>query len=105
MTKEQLEKLDAMAKPRSEEAIAKAEERKKRWMNMMSMKMDEKKIDWEQRRYEIAKEMLPCVARIRSNASENGEVSITVCVNDAVMCADMLIDELKSRECKQTINY
>ena len=30
MTKEQLQKLDAMAKPRSEEAIKKAEERKQR---------------------------------------------------------------------------
>ena len=34
MTQEQLQKLDAMAKPRSEEAIKKAEERKKKRLNM-----------------------------------------------------------------------
>ena len=41
MTKEQLEKLDAMAKPRSEEAITKAEERKKRWLNVQTMTQEE----------------------------------------------------------------
>lgn len=62
------------------------------------------KIDWEQRRYEIAKAMLPCATRIRYNASPDGDVDITFCAGDAVICADILIDELKSRECKQTTN-
>ena len=63
------------------------------------MKQEEiKKIDWEQRRYEIAKTMLPCVTTLRFNTI--GDCSVA----DAVMFADMLIEELKSRECKQTIN-
>lgn len=98
MTKEQLEKLDAMAKPRSEEAVKKAEERKKCWMNdefKRLMEMDEKKIDWEQRRYEIAKQMLPCVAKIRYNASSDGDVDAFICADEAAIFADILIRRLK----------
>lgn len=63
-----------------------------------------KKIDWEQRRYEIAKEMLPCVTTLRYNASEDVGINPVACAGDAVIFADMLIEELKSRECKQTTN-
>lgn len=61
-------------------------------------------IDWEQRRYEIAKTMLPCVAKIRYNASGDGEVDAVTCSGDTVMFADMLIEELKSRELNKTTN-
>jgi hypothetical protein len=57
------------------------------------------KIDWEQRRYEIAKTMLPCVITMRYNASEDGDVDLSFCVRDVLICADVLIKELKSREC------
>lgn len=69
-----------------------------------TLQMDEKKIDWEQRRYEIAKTMLPCVTTLRHNASEDGSVNPVACAGDAVICADMLIEEIKSREIKQTTN-
>lgn len=63
------------------------------------MKQEEiKKIDWEQRRYEIAKTMLPCVTTLRYNASEDGGINPVSCAGDAVICADMLIEELKLRE-------
>lgn len=61
-------------------------------------------MDWEQRRYEIAKTMLPCVTTLRYNASEDGGINPVTCAGDAMICADMLIEELKSRECKQTTN-
>ena len=62
------------------------------------------KIDWEQRRYEIAKTMLPCITTLCCNAREDKGVDITECVDDAVRFADMLIEEIKSREIKQTTN-
>ena len=66
------------------------------WKNIDCWQRDE--IDWEQRRYEIAKTMLPCVTTIRYNASADGDVDFSFCVRDAVICADMLIDELKSHK-------
>ena len=63
------------------------------------MKQEEiKKIDWEQRRYEIAKTMLPCITTMRYNASKDGSFNPITCAGDAVICADMLIDELKSHK-------
>ena len=62
------------------------------------------KIDWEQRRYEIAKTMLPCVTTLRYNASEEGGINPVTCAGDAMICADMLIEELKSRDLNQTTN-
>lgn len=55
-------------------------------------------IDWEQRRYEIAKTMLPCVTTLRYKASEDGGINPVTCAGDAVIFADMLIEELKSRK-------
>lgn len=63
-----------------------------------ALQMDEKKIDWEQRRYEIAKTMLPCVTTLCYNASEDGGVNPVACAGDAVIFADMLIEELKSHK-------
>lgn len=46
-------------------------------------------IDWEQRRYEIAKEILPyCVEKSHS-------ILAKVCASSAVAFADALIEELK----------
>lgn len=59
------------------------------------MEMDEKKIDWEQRRYEIAKQMLPCVVKIRYNASADGDVDGIICADEAAIFADILIRRLK----------
>ena len=72
------------------------------WENIDCWQRDE--IDWEERRYEIAKTMLPCVTTLRYNASEEGGINPVSCAGDAMICADMLIEELKSRECKQTTN-
>ena len=47
--------------------------------------------DWEQRRYEIAKDILPhTILEYYGKGLERG-------VKDAVMCADALIAELKKR--------
>ncbi|MEO4885347.1 hypothetical protein, partial [Bacteroides thetaiotaomicron] len=57
-------------------------------------------IDWEQRRYEIAKSMLPVV---RSNSS--GIMSIKQVARLAVDYADALIEELKggNRETEESL--
>ena len=57
---------------------------------------ENKKIDWEQRRYEIAKTMLPCIITMRYNASEDGDVDLSFCVRDVLICADELIKRLKA---------
>lgn len=58
-------------------------------------------IDWEQRRYEIAKSMLPVV--VRSNSS--GIMSIKQVARLAVDYADALIEELKggNRETEESL--
>lgn len=56
------------------------------------LKMDEKKIDWEQRRYEIAKDVL--CAWYASGRTDGLEMDI----NDAVRTADELIKRLKSHK-------
>jgi len=51
-------------------------------------------INWEQRRYEIAKEMLPnCIAEY----SSMDDFRIEKGAEYAVMCADALINELKKK--------
>lgn len=54
------------------------------------VKSVEKKIDWEQRRYEIAKDVLAA-----SFATPMGNVSIQSYIRDCVQIADLLIEELK----------
>lgn len=53
---------------------------------------DRKGIDWEQRRYEIAKEVLPqCMSVTRINNPQR-------IAESAVVYADALIEKLKSKE-------
>ncbi len=55
-------------------------------------------IDWEQRRYEIAKEMLPAIYRQGVEALKYGQsVKWEDTVNGAVNFADMLIQKLKDK--------
>ena len=64
---------------------------------------DQTKIDWEQRRYEIAKEMMPyCVEDFSEllhsgTVSEkwNGKTMCQIVAENAVLYADELIAELK----------
>lgn len=51
---------------------------------------DEEGIDWERRRYEIAKDVLAA-----SFATPMGNVSIQSYIRDCVQIADLLIEELK----------
>ena len=67
-------------------------------LNMTSEKHNrnlESSIDWEQRRYEIAKEMLPII--YYDDKPDEGEDYLTLSqiVNEAVRFADTLIKELK----------
>ena len=57
-------------------------------------------IDWEQRRYEIAKECLPCVYQMALEiAKRTGTVEKPQRITAvAVDLADLLIDELKKDE-------
>ena len=56
------------------------------------------KIDWEQRRYEIAKEMLPEIYRQGVEALKYGhKVEWDEIVDGAVNFADMLIEKLKEQ--------
>lgn len=53
-------------------------------------------IDWEQRRYEIAKEMLPITYQESRNILlRGGDVDTPDIIESAVKFADMLITELK----------
>lgn len=53
-------------------------------------------IDWEQRRYEIAKEMLPVIYKHAMEAQKHGQsVKRKDTVYYAVIFADILIEELK----------
>ena len=54
-------------------------------------------IDWEQRRYEIAKEMLPIIYRYGMEAQKHGQSVKRKDIADfAVAFADMLINKLKN---------
>ena len=52
-------------------------------------------IDWEQRRYEIAKEMMPVLYRQGTEAMKYGLRFRKEIVDDAVNFADILIEKLK----------
>ena len=55
-------------------------------------------IDWEQRRYEIAKEMLPIIYRYGMEAQKHGQSVKRKDIADfAVAFADMLISTLKNK--------
>lgn len=57
-----------------------------------------KEIDWEQRRYEIAKEMMPVLYRHGMEAQKHGQsVKRKDTVYYAVIFADMLIQKLKEQ--------
>lgn len=56
------------------------------------------KIDWEQRRYEIAKEMLPIIYRHAMEAQKHGQsVKRKDTADFAVAFADVLIQKLKEQ--------
>ena len=55
-------------------------------------------IDWEQRRYEIAKEMMPVLYRQGIEAMKYGLRFRKEIVDGAVNFADMLIEKLKKGE-------
>ena len=58
----------------------------------------EKEIDWEQRRYEIAKEMLPIIYRHAMEAQKHGQsVKRKDTADFAVAFADVLIQKLKEQ--------
>ena len=55
-------------------------------------------IDWEQRRYEIAKEMMYKIYRQKAEVSERGQGIMLKDVADiAVVFADVLVNELKNK--------
>lgn len=57
--------------------------------------LEEKDIDWEERRYEIAKVMMMVLERHNNNVS--GFSNLTEQAKFAIECADALITELKKR--------
>lgn len=74
------------------------------WGNPIELGFDETEIlqeptndiDWEQRRYEIAKEMLPITYQESRNILlRGGDVDTPDIIESAVKFADMLITELK----------
>lgn len=74
------------------------------WGNPIELGFDEVEIlqeptndiDWEQRRYEIAKEMLPITYQESRNILlRGGDVDTPDIIESAVKFADMLITELK----------
>ena len=50
-----------------------------------------KTIDWEQRRYEIAKELFPSLLKVE------GKFNVLFAAKLAIDCADILIDKLKKQ--------
>ena len=64
---------------------------------MPNIEEGSKAIDWEQRRYEIAKEMLPVI--YYDDKPQEGEDYLTLnqAANEAVRYAEALITELKKR--------
>ena len=74
-------------------------------------KANERGVDWEQRRYEIAKEMLPYVAETTRSIlasghglgdEAEGKTVPEVCASSAVVFADALIAELR-KEAKEEL--
>lgn len=70
-------------------------EKLERNLNYTDMKQSE--IDWEQRRYEIAKEMLHAVFTAYNSEGEE-YFTIPQAATDAVRYADALIKELQKQE-------
>lgn len=64
----------------------------KRELDFLDVDMVDKPIDWEQRRYEIAKDI---VANSFATPMEN--VSMVSYIHNCVQVADMLIEELKMK--------
>lgn len=70
------------------------------WKELEFIEIDEKPIDWEQRRYEIAKEMLPVIFQETKEYSSSGGISDYHDIPKlAVDYADLLIAELKKGGC------
>lgn len=68
------------------------------YITLANEPQQKKEIDWEQRRYEIAKEMLPAIYRQGVEALKYGQsVKWEDTVNGAVNFADMLIQKLKEQ--------
>ena len=66
--------------------------------NLNNTYMEKCEIDWEQRRYEIAKDMLHAI--YVDDKPEDGEDYLTLqeAAHEAVRYADALINELKKRQ-------
>ena len=80
----------------SKERIKEEETQKIRGLNMVSDNHNfESSIDWEQRRYEIAKEMLPIIYYDDKPNEGEDYLTLTQIANEAVRFADSLIKELK----------
>lgn len=65
--------------------------------NLNNTDMKRSEIDWEQRRYDIAKQMLPAI--YVDDKPQEGEDYLTIqqAANEAVRYADALIKELQER--------
>ena len=86
MRKEQIDNfvagLDAMRRERLER-------------NLSNTDMIQGEIDWEQRRYEIAKEMLPAIYVYDTPHAGEDYLTLQEAAHEAVRYADALINELK----------
>ena len=72
-----------------------------RAIQSMNRKMkDETKIDWEQRRYEIAKECQAAIIQGLYNCASLEKDWAKLSAQRAVKCADALIEELKNNPIK-----
>ena len=86
MRKEQLDNfvsgLDAMRRERLERSLSNTD-------------MIQSEIDWQQRRYEIAKQMLPAIYVYDKPHEGDDYLTLQEAAHEAVRYADALIDELK----------
>lgn len=64
-------------------------------LSMPDIETAGKVIDWEQRRYEIAKQMLPAIYAYDKPQDGEDYLTIQEAANEAVRYADALINELK----------
>lgn len=88
------------------------QESKNAVININRKMKDQREIDWEQRRYEVAKDVLPQLMKMEIPSGDfidyemklqgkkpivKGEYSLFMraCVEMAIDCADLLIDRLK----------
>ena len=88
MRKEQLDNfvsgLDAMRRERLERSLRNTD-------------IKQCEIDWEQRRYEIAKEMLPAIYTDDNPKEGEDYLTLQQAANEAVRYADALIKELQKQ--------